>query len=301
MPADRFALPPGIEWCGIGDEAAVALDRQLAALTELGWGLIEVRNVDGAALADLDDDAFDRLVQRLDAAGLGVACVDSRIANWGRPITSDFATDLRELEILTERCARLGTRRIRIMSYPQGGLEEGRWRSEVYARITELARRAESAGLTLLHENCAGWAGREAGRMLDLLAHVDSPALKLLFDTGNGVAYSYDSYRLLLDIAPHVEHVHIKDAVPEGSGAAYVMPGEGVCRVADSLRVLVDHGYRGVWSIEPHLNVRPHESVAATGSDYVKEFIAYGRALEELVSTRVLGDPRHEDEPRRSV
>ncbi|MGW1975500.1 sugar phosphate isomerase/epimerase family protein [Streptomyces sp. NPDC001889] len=283
MPAEVTPAPPAFPLCGIGDEAGEALDTQLSALTELRWNLIELRNVDGTALADLDEDAFDRLTGRLAGAGLGVACVDSRIANWARPVDSDFAQDLRELEILAERCARLGTPYIRIMSYPNDGRPEPRWRAEVHARIRELTARAESAGVVLLHENCAGWAASDPARMLGLLDHVDSPALKLLFDTGNGVAHGYETYDLLPEIAPHVAHVHIKDAVGDPSDVHYVLPGEGRCRVGDALRLLIGHGYRGAWSIEPHINVRPHESLAAAGTDGVSTFVAYGRALEKLL------------------
>lgn len=284
MRVEQSTPPPAFTLCGIGDEAGSALSDQVAALTRLGWDLIELRNVDSVALADLDDDSFDALDRQLDAAGLRVACVDSRIAHWGRPITSDFADDLRELDVLAERCARLGTGLIRVMSYPNDGLDERSWRDEVYARMRELAVRAEDAGLTLVHENCAGWAGRDADRMLDLLARVDSPALKLLFDTGNGVAYSYEPYPLLRDIVPHVAHVHIKDAVGDADDARYVLPGEGVCRVADCVSLLLEHGYRGVYSIEPHINVRPHESPAALGDDCADTFVAYGRALENLLA-----------------
>lgn len=278
------ALPPGIVLCGIGDEAGASLDEQITALTTLGWGHIELRNVDGTAVADLDAAAFDRLVDRLSAADLTVTCVDSRIANWGRPVTGDFAADLHELDVLGERCARLGTRNVRVMSYPNDGLEEAAWRQEVLARMGKLAARAEAAGLVLLHENCAGWAGTEAAKMRELLTEVDSPALKLLFDVGNGVAYDYEAYDLLPEIAPYVAHVHIKDAIGTPDDAHYMLPGDGRCRVEESLRYLLDHGYTGVWSIEPHINVRPHESLAVEGRDGVEAFIDYGRSLERMVS-----------------
>ncbi|MCC3766764.1 sugar phosphate isomerase/epimerase [Streptomyces sp. UNOC14_S4] len=287
MPAEVTPTPSALPLCGIGDEAGESLGTQLSALTELRWNLIELRNVDGTALADLDEDAFDRLTGRLAGAGLQVACVDSRIANWARPIGSDFAEDLRELEILAERCVRLGTPYIRIMSYPNDGRPEASWRAEVHARMRELTARAESTGVVLVHENCAGWAASDPARVLGLLEHVDSPALKLLFDTGNGAAHGYEAYELLPEIAPYVAHVHIKDAVGDPSDVHYVLPGEGRCRVGDALRLLIEHGYPGVWSIEPHINVRPHESLTAAGADGVGTFVAYGRALEKLLNESV--------------
>ncbi|MCT2589573.1 sugar phosphate isomerase/epimerase [Streptomyces sp. N2-109] len=285
--------PPGIRFAGIGDEAAPALGEQIRAHQELGWSAIELRNIDGTSLADLDDAAFDRAAAALREADLEVVCVDSRIANWARPITGDFALDLTELERLAPRCAALGTRYIRVMSYPddpEGGLDEEEWGRRVRHRMKQLAERAEDAGVVLLHENCAGWAGSDAARARRLLEEVDSPALRLVFDTGNGLAYGYEAYDMLTGLLPWVEHVQIKDArreagaAGEGGEIVYTLPGDGVCRVADCLRLVLDNGYTGFWSIEPHLFVRPHEGRADAAPDGVAQFVRYGRQLEALAA-----------------
>lgn len=274
----------GVRLSGIGDEAAPGLDRQIEAVRRLGWDSVELRSVDGVPLADLEDPAFDRVVGRLADAGLGVSCVDSRIGNWARTVVSPFADDLTELDRLAERCDRLGTRLVRIMSYPNAGLANGDWEREVLSRIRRLTARAEDAGLVLMHENCAGWAATDPARMLRLLDAADSPALRLLFDVGNGIAYGYEAYDLLADIAPYVAHVHVKDGTGDTSAQFYSLPGDGNCRVADSLRLLFAGGYSGVVSIEPHINIRPHEGWSDPSGDYVDEFVAYGQRLDKLVS-----------------
>ncbi|CAK7283755.1 sugar phosphate isomerase/epimerase family protein [Streptomyces misionensis] len=270
---------------GIGDEAAPDADGQLAALRRLGWTTVELRNIDGTALADLSPAAFGALARRLADAGVTVTAVASRIGNWSRPVTGDFARDLAELDVLAERCATLGCRLVRIMSYPNDGLAEEDWADRVLARTAVLADRAERAGLVLVHENCAGWAGDRADRALRLLRAVDSPALRLLFDTGNGVPYGYDAPKMLRELAPHVAHVHIKDAVrlPDGS-TAYTLPGEGEAGVARCLRILADHGYTGALSLEPHLAVRPHEGLTRAGADAADLFVRAGRALAALLA-----------------
>ncbi|KRV49719.1 xylose isomerase [Wenjunlia vitaminophila] len=277
-----------LRFSGIGDEAAPGLDRQLEAVRRLGWATVELRSVDGVAVADLDRAAFDRVVGTLADAGIGVSCVDSRIANWARSVSTPFQDDLAELDVLAERCAALGTRQVRIMSYPNAGLPEPEWEREALARIRRLTARAEAAGLLLLHENCAGWASSDPRRMLRMLEVADSPALRLLFDVGNGIAYGYQAFDLLADIAPWVRHVHVKDGTGDTSQQRYCLPGDGDCRVADSLRHLLEHGYRGTVSIEPHLNIRPHEGWADPSGDYVDAFVAYGRRLEHLVAEEVL-------------
>ncbi|MFF5258475.1 sugar phosphate isomerase/epimerase family protein [Actinomadura viridis] len=277
-----------LRYAGIGDEAAPGLDAQVTAIRRLGWDTIELRSVDGVPLAELDEAAFGRVAGTLADAGIGTVCVDSRIANWGRPVTGPFEADVEELEALVPRCAALGTRYVRVMSYPNDGLDEPDWRREVLRRMRALAERAEDAGLVLLHENCSGWAGTSAERMLTLLAET-GPALRLVFDIGNGVPYGYSAYDVLTEVVEHVEHVQIKDAGGDAEAPVYTFPGEGRARVADCLRLLVAHGYRGVLSIEPHISVRPHEHLNDAGDAGVDTFVAYGRALERLVEREVLG------------
>lgn len=275
-----------ITYAGIGDEAGPEPRAQIGALARLGWTTIELRTVHGSTIADLDERRFAELNCALRASGLRVVCVASRIGSWARPITGSFDLDLHELEVLARRCAALGTRYVRIMSYPNDGLTEREWQRRSIDRIRILVRRAEQAGLVLLHENCSGWAGRNAERMLRLIEEVDSPALRMLFDTGNGVAFGYQAYDLLTDIAPYVAHVHVKDADGDSAEPVYVLPGAGRARVADCLRLLLRGGYRGVWSIEPHLELRPHEQQVRDGA--AASFVAAGIALADLVRDQVL-------------
>jgi sugar phosphate isomerase/epimerase len=278
-----------IGYAGIGDEAGPGLDTQLGALARLGWDAIELRTVDGRHLADLDDRRFAEIATRVADAGVRVVCVDSRIGDWSRPITSPFEIDLAELYVLAKRCAALGTRFVRVMSYPDDGMPADEWRARVIGRMRVLADRAERAGVVLLHENCAGWAATDADRMVELLSAVDSPALGLLFDVGNGVAHGYRAREVLDRVAPHVAHVHVKDAVRVGATTVYTLPGRGEADVAGCLRTLLASGYRGHLSIEPHLAVRPHEGV--THDDGGTAFVAFGSALRDLVDTLPRTDP----------
>lgn len=308
QPRAPRTLTSGPAYAGIADEAAPRLAGQVAALRELGWRRIELRSVDGTAIADLDERAFDRLAGTLAAAGLQTVCVDSRIANWARPVTAPFDDDLRELDVLARRCAALGTRYVRIMSYPNDpddALAEDEWGRRVVTRVRTLAARAADAGLVLLHENCSGWAGTRPDRMRRLVDAADGTALRLLFDIGNGIAYGYDAYEVLADVVDLVAHVHVKDATGTQDDPVYTMPGDGDSRVADCLRLLLRHGYAGTVSIEPHLNVRPHETgylaseperdrgeptQESAESAQAAAFVAYGRRLERLVAEELTAD-----------
>src|SRR5260370_39498486 len=76
---------------GIGDEAASAIDGQIAATQELGWRYIEARAVEvpgyaKANLHEIPDAAFDLAVKKLEAAGGGVYCFGSAIIDWSKKL-----------------------------------------------------------------------------------------------------------------------------------------------------------------------------------------------------------------------
>lgn len=277
----------GVRLAGLGDEAAPDLAGQIGAVAELGWNRLELRTIDGTPIAGLTEHAFREAAEHLEAAGTSVVGIASKIGDWSRPVTGDFAADVRELDVLARRCAVLGTRLVRVMSYPNDGLDEPEWGRRARERLRELARRAEDHGLVLAHENCAGWAADRADRMLDLVT--GSPALRLLFDIGNGVAHGYPPLPMLRDIVPHVVHVHVKDARADTRGeVTFVPPGEGEAQVAECLDVLFQAGYDGVLSIEPHVRLQPHLN---SGTGDQNAFVACGRALEHLLTRTALRLP----------
>jgi len=59
---------------GIADEAGKDIETQIKAHKELGWNHIEVRNVDGKNLIDLDEKKFNYVVEKLEEAGMKVCC-----------------------------------------------------------------------------------------------------------------------------------------------------------------------------------------------------------------------------------
>ncbi|TVX94410.1 sugar phosphate isomerase/epimerase family protein [Paenibacillus agilis] len=271
---------------GLSDEAGSSLREQIQAHEELGWRELEIRTVNGSSIADIEETDFQAIRRDIEAAHMRVTVVSSRIANWERPITAPFEWDAEELKRLAARVPALGTKYIRIMSYPNDGLPESVWRGNVIERIRRLTEIAADAGLILLHENCAGWAGASADHALDLVKSIDLPNLRLLFDTGNGIAYRYDTHEYLKKVLPYVSHVHIKDGIWENEQAVYSLPGEGQSRVRESIRLLFEHHYSGIFAIEPHLHLIPHlkQQSQTDGGSLKQSYIAYGRRLESLLN-----------------
>ncbi|MHB9130206.1 MAG: sugar phosphate isomerase/epimerase family protein [Armatimonadota bacterium] len=279
-------------FAGIADESGPSIEKQIAAHQQLGWSHIEIRLINGKNLTDVDDATFEHVFNAVQAAGLTVCCFASQLANWSRPITTDFEVDVQELTRAIPRMQRMGTEFIRCMSYPNADWEEEAWRDEVVRRLRILAKMAEDGGILLLHENCNGWGGESPENSLELLERVDNPAFKLLFDTGNPFTHGQNAYEYLAKTIEHTLHVHIKDGNKVDGKDVFSYPGEGVNRVGDCIRLLIDHGYDGGYSIEPHL-----ASVVHTGDIGGEEraqlmwdsYVEYGNRLMRLYQEAGVG------------
>jgi sugar phosphate isomerase/epimerase len=233
------------------------------------------------------DAEFEAIREKLDRAGLQIVAYGSQIANWSRKISGSFDVDVDELVRIMPRMRRTGTRIVRIMSYPNDGWAERDWRAEVVRRLRALSRMAEANGIILGHENCDGWAGKGPEATLACLAEIGSPALKLIFDTGNPVTYGQDAWSYYRAVREHIVHVHIKDYVRDASasgGYRAVFPGQGDGCVCDIVTDLKRTGYDGWYSMEPHIVSVVHEGRDASGNEErAREvFLQYGKAFEEL-------------------
>jgi len=270
---------------GIADEAGQSIDVQIKAHKELGWNHIEIRNVDSLNLTDVSDRVFHEVCAKLEEAGLQVSCFASQLCNWARPITIHPDVDVNELKRAIPRMQRTNCEFIRVMSYPNAGWAKREWRDEVVERFKTLARIAENGGITLAHENCKGYAGLGPDETTDILEAVDSPSLKLLWDTGNPVGEGQDPWDYYEGVKEHICYVHIKDAVvTENDGETYTFPGEGHGKVRDIVADLLRRGYDGGFSIEPHVQAVVHEGKKAADADAAYEaYVEYGRRLMKLV------------------
>ena len=275
---------------GFTDEVSDDLDVQINALKELGWNHIDLRTVDGKNVSTLNDEEFARVHRKLEENGITIACFGSTVANWGREVNSDLERDLEELRTSIRHMQTAGVKYIRIMSYkvsepePLGTPME----EQVISSIRQIAEIAEDNGVVCLHENCQTWGGQSHEHSLRLLEAVDSPALRLVYDTGNPVSmkdvrgidpyYYQDSYLFFEQVREFVDYIHIKDAVVENDEPRYVFPAEGGGRVREILKSLAEERPGLPISIEPHVAVVFHDpSVKAPLEERWSSFIDYGR------------------------
>ena len=282
---------------GFTDEAGQPLATQIKATQALGWRNISARSIDGQNIHDLPEAAFQDAVVQLNDADIGVIEFGSLIGSWSKPLESDFAVTIAEIERAIPRMQQLGTKLIRIMSYAQKPWGEDQHEAERFRRLREIVNRFADAGIQALHENCMNWGGFSAQHSLRLVEEV--PGLKLVFDTGNPVfqrdrsqdePYPWqDALDFYQTVKEHVAHVHIKDCLhpPEGSTEPekYTLPGAGLARLPEILKTLKADGYTGALAIEPHVATVFHAQAGenADPQECFDSYVEYGKALETLL------------------
>jgi len=289
---------------GFADEAGAGIDVQIKATKELGWVNIESRNIDGVNIHDLSEEAFDGVAAKLASAGVRINCFGSTIANWACRITDPFEPTLERIGRAIPRMLRLGTNLIRIMSYAVLKDEKGndcpdQMKEERFRRVREIVRLFADAGITPVHENCMNYGGMSHLHTLELIENV--PGLRLVYDTGNPVftddrskpaPYPKQSaWEFYKHVKEYVSYVHIKDGafVADHAGRVFpetnsTFPGEGNGDVKRIIKDLLDSGYDGGISIEPHLAVVFHDaSITATEEIKYANYVEYGRRFMKLL------------------
>ena len=281
---------------GFADEAADDIDGQIRATSELGWQYIESRNINGKNIHDIPDRDFDEVCGKLQDAGIGINCLGSAIANWGKEITEPFDSSLEETLRAIPRMKRIGTGLIRIMSFavlkdrgPDDQMEEERFR-----RLRKLYEMFTDEGITPVHENCMNYGGMGWTYTLKLIENV--PGLKLVFDTGNPIGSNdcikpqpyprQSSWEFYQHVKEHVAYVHIKDAIwdPESEKPQPTFPGEGNGDVRRIVKDLLDGGYDGGFSIEPHMVVVAHEKTESVNNHLrFENYVEYGRRMKAII------------------
>lgn len=240
---------------GFADEIADDFAEQCSVLASLGISSLDLRSAWATNVSLLDDSALDRVSRVLDDAGISVSCVASPVGK--SPLDDDLAAAVATLDRCLAVAQRLRVPYLRLFSfYPPPGMSGGdALVARAVDRLAVLTRRAAGTGVTLLLENEKGLVGQTPAASRDLLAGVDSPTLRAIWDPANfvqvGVQRPFDDgFELLRD---WVVYVHVKDA---RAGSGDVVPaGEGDGQLPELVAALDAAGFDGFLSLEPHLAV----------------------------------------------
>jgi sugar phosphate isomerase/epimerase len=232
------------------DEVSPEPQEQIDVLKQCGVRHIELRSIHKTNVLDLTDQQVREFKALLDMHGFKLSAIGSPIGKI--KIDQQFEPHLQRFERALELSKVFGTPNIRIFSYYKpDGTDWPQWRGEIMVRMTEMARRAEKAGVVLMHENEHNIYGDSPDRVVDLLTTVNSPHLRAAYDAANYVFCGYDPMEGWRKTREWTAHLHIKDWV---AGAKHgSIPGEGQGKIPESTADAVARGYHGFATMEPHL------------------------------------------------
>jgi sugar phosphate isomerase/epimerase len=253
----------------ITDEISQDFEHALDVMLEFGVRHAELRGLWGANIMDLSPEQQVRAREALARRGMTVCGIASPLykcyllprepgAGEAGPLHLATERTLEDQLPLLERAIELAryfqTDLIRIFAFWRQGDPTPAVQEQIVAALLPGVRRAEEAGVVLGLENehaCFLGTGAETA---PVLAAVNSPALRLVWDPGNaymaGETPYPDGYAL---IRPWLRHVHIKDAAPGPDGVKrWTVVGEGVLDYPAQVAALRADGYDGLLSLETH-------------------------------------------------
>jgi len=265
------------------DEIGPDPQEQVDLLDRCGVRHIELRSVHKTNVLALSDLQVSELKSLFDRRGFRLSAIGSPIGK--TPIDQPFDQTLAKLDRAIELCRVFDTPNIRIFSYylPAAGGDWPRWRDEVIARMKAKAERAEKAGVRLLHENEHKIYGDDPERVVDLMKHVNSPALRAVYDPANYVFCGLDPWQGWQKTKAYTAHFHIKDWVAgEQHGR---LAGEGQGRIPEVLAEAVAMRYDGFATLEPHL-MGGGPTGGVTGPELFPKAVAALKALLDRAGAR---------------
>jgi L-ribulose-5-phosphate 3-epimerase len=267
------------------------LDVALGAMSEIGMTGAELRVVGGRNIIDLTDDEVARARGQVEAHGMRVLSIASPLLKCvlpdGGSIDERFQQDVFGSAYTFEDQPRLTRRAFEIAEKAGAGIIRvfSYWRTvdpeRVYERVARalsaLADEAMDRGIVIGLENehaCNVGTAAEAARML---AAVDHPALKLIWDPANAFILGETPYPVGYALLPadRIVHVHAKDCVMSGQKPAWGPLGEMSIDWKGQVAALVRDGYKGALSLETHWRGPDGNRLQAS--------IICGRKLREMV------------------
>jgi sugar phosphate isomerase/epimerase len=232
------------------DEISADPQEQIDVLTRCGVKHIELRSIHRTNVLDLTDQQVKEFKGLLDRNGFRLSAIGSPIGKV--KIDQPFEPHLKRFERAMELCKVFETPNIRVFSYYKpDGTTWDQWRAEIVSRMREKVRRAERAGVRLLHENEHNIYGDDPQRVVDLLGTVNSPSLRAVYDAANYVFCGYDPWQGWQATKGWTSHFHIKDWKKGATHGS--LAGEGDGRIPEVIAEAVASGYDGFATLEPHL------------------------------------------------
>jgi sugar phosphate isomerase/epimerase len=163
-----------------------------------------------------------------------------------------------------------------ITTEPGGPVEPGgSWSAALRLFVEGLkpvAAHAEKEGVMLLIEPEPGLLVETADQFLELMEHLDSPALGLNFDIGHFYCVGDDPAPTVHRLAQFLRHCHLED-IAATRVHHHLIPGEGAIDFAAVFQALAQIAYQGWVTIELYPYVDDPDLAARTARTRVLEIL----------------------------
>ena len=268
-----------MQLAAITDEISQDFEHALDVLLEYSAPGAELRGLWGVNIADLTDEQALRARNALRERGMHVAAlatpffkcdlIQDAAAIRGRMHLAK-ARGMGEQLTMLRRCCELAhafdTDLIRVFTFWRQGDLSPVIERQIVDAFAEPIKVAEEEDVTLVLENehaCYIGTGAEAARVL---SEVNSPQLRAVWDPGNAYLAGELPYPAgYQEIRPFLRHIHVKDAVADGSGGyQWAVIGQGDLNYTGQFEALRKDGYDGFVSLETHYI--PHGGTPEEGS-----------------------------------
>jgi sugar phosphate isomerase/epimerase len=164
-----------------------------------------------------------------------------------------------------------------ITTEPGGPLEPGQSWSAALKLFVEMLKpviaHAEKEGVLLLIEPEPGLLVETTDQFLELMRHIDSPAVGLNFDIGHAYCVGDDPATTIPRVAKYIRHFHLED-IAATRVHHHLVPGEGAIDFAATFRAIRQIGYDGWVTIELYPYVDDPDAAARTALERVKKILA---------------------------
>ena len=262
----------------VANEVSDDLDQSMSFAVTHGMSALELDTVWGVPIETTDAETHARVRDALQRAGLAAAMVLSPAFKALRLAGADpdkieslpgWREHLDQLTAAMDFAVAVGCPRVRLFTgrrdvggdnpsprLPDGGGLPAARLDAIRAILLDAAGRAENLGLTLCVENVRSCFGNSGRNTAAILAAVDHPSVRTIWDPANDFVSGGDDFRAGYEaVKPWMVHVHAKDATvvdPATGLTAWTAIGQGDLDWPAQIRALLDDGYAGHISLETH-------------------------------------------------
>jgi L-ribulose-5-phosphate 3-epimerase len=282
--SDRFRI------AAITDEFTPDFEEAVVTMTSVGMTGAELRMLSGKNIIDLSDEELDRViaiarrrgVEILSIASPLLKCVlpdappvDERFQQDSFASKHTFADQPRLTARAFEIAERTGARIIRVFSYWRT-VEPDACFTRIVEALSSLAEQATARGVIIGLENEHACNIGTGGETAQVLAAVNHPNLKVVWDPANTLVAGENPMEGYAKLSiERIAHVHAKDCAVENHKATWLELGKGSVPWPEQIDALARDGYAGWISLETHW--------PGPGGDKLAGSVICGRNLKKLV------------------